>query len=93
MIENRLINISKNENIFNTTKSIFQTAINKVNYSYKLKFNRTQESTTKNRKRKCIYYNQPFCLSVKIKIGARFIVMIDIFAQISPIIKYSTKKT
>ena len=51
MIENRLVSTSKNENAFNITISMFQTAINKVNYNYKLKFNRI----SKNRKRKCIY--------------------------------------
>ena len=77
MIEKIFVNISKNENEFNTIKGIFQTAINKANYNYKLKFNRAQESTSKNRKRKCIYYNPPFCLFVKTKIGARFIELID----------------
>ena len=77
MIQNRLVKISKNESAFNSTKSIFQAAINKADYNYKLKFNEAQESTNKNRQRKCIYYNPPFCQSVKTKIGTRFIELID----------------
>ena len=76
MIENRLINTSINENTFNTTKSIFQTALNNANYNYSLQYKSTPTNNKQNRRRKCTYYNPPFCQSVKTKIGTKFIELI-----------------
>ena len=73
MIENRLLNTSINENYFNTTKSIFKTALNNANYKYTLQYKRTPVNNKQNRRRKLTYYNPPFCQSVKTKIGTKFI--------------------
>ena len=78
MIEKRLCNLSKNEEVLNNIKGFYQNALNKSNFMYSLtykQFNNT--NTKKNRKRNCIYYNPPFCKSVQTKIGKRFLELID----------------
>ena len=47
----------------------------KCGYNYKLNFEKTEQKTiNKNkRKRKVIWYNPPFCSSVKTNIGREFI--------------------
>ena len=67
MIENRLLNTSINENAFNSTKSMFQTALNNANYNYTLQYKPTPTNYKHNRRRKCTYYNPPSANPSKLK--------------------------
>ena len=78
MIENRISKLTKNKVSFNNAIQIYQNALNKSNFNYKLKYNPTIDNTkAKNRKRKCIFYNPPFCESVKTKFGKLFLELLD----------------
>ena len=80
MIQNRIIKLSKNEKIFNESVSIYQEALTKSNFKHKLKYTEdknTKCKKTRNRKRKVIFFNPPFCQSVKTNIGKLFLKLIE----------------
>ena len=78
MIQNRISVASIDEDAFNTSKSIFQTALKKANYTYEIKFSKNDKKTSsKTRKRKCLYFNPPYNLSVTTNIGAKFLKLIS----------------
>ena len=75
MIERRINRLSKNEQIFNNSVTVYQKALDNANFKHKLKYTENKKTQTKkktNRQRKTIYLNPPFCQSVKINIGKAF---------------------
>ena len=61
MIEKRLCKLSKNEEVFNNIKGLYQNALNKSNFKYNLTYKQFNSTNiNKIRKRNCIYYNPPF---------------------------------
>ena len=75
MIERRINKLSKNEQIFNNHVATYQNALNNANFKHKLKYTENVKTQTKkktNRSRKIIYFNPPFCQSVKTNIGKAF---------------------
>ena len=75
MIQERLIRLSTDPNIFDDAKPCYQNALNKSNFKPKLKYtNETKINDKKKRKRtrNVIFFNPPFCKSVK-----RFLGLID----------------
>ena len=75
MIERRINKLSKNEQIFNNHVATYQNALNNANFKHKLKYTENLKTQTKkktNRSRKIIYFNPPFCQSVKTNIGKAF---------------------
>ena len=79
-INKRLSTISSNEDIFNQAAPIYQDALTKSGYSFKLKFDPEASKTTqkpKNRKRKCIWFNPPYSLSATTRLGAKLLALID----------------
>ena len=68
MIENRLIKLSKNKNIFDDNIWTYKNALNKLNFKHKLTDTKYFNGQKKNRadQKKIIYFNLPFCDSVKI---------------------------
>ena len=80
MIQNWIIKLSKNKKIFNESVSIYQEALTKSNFKHKLKYTEdknTKCKKTRNRKRKVIFFNPPFCQSVKTNIGKLFLKLIE----------------
>ena len=64
--------------MFDNIKGTYQNALDKSNFIYKLKYRRTDNpNKKKNRKRKCIFYNPPFCKSVQTNIGKLFLALLD----------------
>ena len=78
MIEKRINTLSKNKEIFEESVANYQQALNNSNFNYILKFSEKCNNEKKNRprKRKTIYYNPPFCLSVKTNLGKKFLQLI-----------------
>ena len=75
MIERRINKLSKNEQIFNNHVATYQNALNNANFKHKLKYTENVKTQTKKktpRSRKIIYFNPPFCQSVKTNIGKAF---------------------
>ena len=78
MVENRLNKLSKNKESFDNIKGVYQNALANSNFNHKLTYNEVPNTKNKrNRRRKCIYYNPPFCQSVQTKIGKLFLNLLD----------------
>ena len=59
---------------------IYQDALNKAGYEYKLKFNpvnATNKKTSRRRKRNILWFNPPYSTSVKTNVGAIFVNLVD----------------
>ena len=78
-VNNRLSSISANEEIFNSSVQPYQEALIKSGYSFSLKYSEPKKDKPKKhqRKRKITWFNPPFSLSVKTKVGEKFLKCID----------------
>ena len=89
MIEKRINALSKNEQIFNNSKTEYEAALKNAKHRSNLRFNKEKPNDDQNgnekaektkkkaRKRRCIFYNPPYCLSVKTNIGRSFLRLLD----------------
>ena len=79
MIQNRLVALSKDEEAFNRHKGDYEDALKKSGYdNYGLKFAKnSSKPKNRRRRRKAIFFNAPFCLSVQTKIGKEFFRIVD----------------
>ena len=72
MIENRLTQLLKDESIFKNAVPIYQAALHRSSFKHSLNYTNTPKPNTKrNRKRNTIYFNPPFCQSIKNNIGKK----------------------
>ena len=73
--------ISANEEIFNEASRPYQQAIREAGHSYELKYECDMEMSknkkNKNRKRHILWYNPPYCRSVKTNIGKNFLQIVS----------------
>ena len=78
MINERLVNLSSSESVFNECKSQYQDVLNEAGYRENLK-HRTEEQKPgkKNRSRNILWFNPPYSQSVNTNIGAKFLAFID----------------
>ena len=79
-INNRLSNISSDENAFNNNKGQYQEALTKSGYNYELEYqpnNNPQLQARKRKKRDIIWYNPPYSKNVATKIGKKFLRLIN----------------
>lgn len=80
MIEKRLTILSKNKQIFDEAKTLYQSALEKSNYNHKLEYKEEYKQNKKkkrSRRKECIYYNPPYCMSTKTNIGRSFLSLVD----------------
>ena len=78
-IEKRISTLSSNEIIFNKSKEIYQKALEKFGYGQNLKYHPANENASnnkRNRKRNVIWFNPPFSVNVKTKVGNYFLNLI-----------------
>ena len=74
--EKRISTLSSNETIFNESKEIYKKAPYKSGYRQTLKYHHPKEDVTNNkrdRKRSVIWFNPPFSVNVKAKVGNSFL--------------------
>ena len=95
-INRRISALSSNEEIFNGVAKVYQDALKKAGYDYKLKFN-PEIATTKNnqrcRKRHILWFNPPYSNSVKTNVGAMFLKLVDKhFPKSNPLNKVINRK-
>ena len=91
-INNRLSNISSDEQAFDSACPPYQDALHKSGYNYKLKFN-PQHAKTK-RSRNIIWFNPPYNSNVKTNIGHKFLQAIDdCFPKNNPLHKIFNRNT
>lgn len=76
MIEERLIRLSTDPNIFDDAKPCYENALSKSNFKHKLKHTyevKLKEKKKRKRTRNVMFFNPPFCQLVKTNIGKRFL--------------------
>jgi hypothetical protein len=81
-IDKRLLTISSNETIFNEAVPIYQEALIKSGYTYKLKFDETQNNNSertnkRSRKRNITWFNPPYSDNVSTNIGRNFLTLLE----------------
>lgn len=82
-IEARLSKISSNEEIFNNSKAEYQTALYKAGHKVELQYRRDDSNTeatntpARKRRRNITWYNPPYSMHVKTKIGKKFLELLD----------------
>ena len=80
-VQDRLSNISCNENVFNKHKNIYENSLHNSGFNENLVYDNTEareeNNTRKQRKRKIIWFNHPFSTTVKTKIGKIFLEILD----------------
>ena len=80
MIRNRLVTLSKDQETFDRHKGDYEDALkqsgykdNKLSFAHPLQERRPRRL----RRKKAIFFNAPFCLSVKTKVGREFFRIVD----------------
>jgi hypothetical protein len=79
-INKRLSTISCNKQVFDTAAPLYQEALEKSGYKFKLDFDpeaARPSQKSKNRKRRITWFNPPYNLNVTTNIGAMFLKLID----------------
>ena len=80
-INKRLSTISANKQVFDEAVPVYQEALKKSGYDYKLEYEKQTSTETKRktrtRKRTITWFNPPFSQEVKTNIGGRFLRLID----------------
>ena len=75
---NRLSRLSSNEELFMKNKDVYQRALDEAGYRYNLQYdNRANNETRRKNKRNILYFNPPYCMSVKTNIGREFLNLLD----------------
>ena len=94
-INRRLSSLSSNEEVFEKSVKLHQEALEKSGYSHKLKFDKEiHQKKSKNRSRNITYFNPPFSLNVKTKVGREFLKILDSsFPSTNPLSKLFTRNT
>ena len=94
-VNKRLCSISKDEHIFEEKVSPYQEALNKAGHEYTLHFEPPREGPKHRRRiRKIIWFNPPFCKSVKTNLGKEFFkILRTCFPQNNPLSKIFNKNT
>ena len=79
-INKRLSSISCNKVEFDKAAPLYQEALEKSNYEYKLEFDPSAgkpRNRSKNRKRKITWFNPPFSQNVKTNVGEKFLKLVE----------------
>ena len=83
MIEKRLSNLSSTKELFDEAAPMYEQALSRSGYNYQLQYKPSNEDADRAKKkkktksRKISWFNPPFNLQVKTKIGRLFLNMID----------------
>ena len=73
------VSLNLNKSNFNESKQIYQKALEKSGYTQNLKYHPANENVSnnkRNRKRNVIWFNPPFSVNVKTKVGNYFLNLI-----------------
>ena len=82
MIEKRLNRLSTDSQVFDNAKHNYQAALRQSNFNHELKYENISKTNymskkKRNRTRKVIFFNPPYCQSVKTNIGKEFLHLIE----------------
>ena len=77
-IQNRLSNLSSNEEIFNQATPYYAAALQRSGYDHKFQYTpTTRNQRPKNRKRNIIWFNPPFNNNISTNIGSFFLKLVQ----------------
>ena len=77
-IQNRLSNLSSNEEIFNQTTPYYTAALQRSGYDHQFQYTPTARNhQPKNRKRNIIWFNPPFNNNISTNIGRYFLNLVQ----------------
>ena len=72
-IKEKLNNLLSKQESFNCIKHNYQAALKSANHKLNLTYKKTNKTTKKQRKRKIIYFNPTFSLTIATKFGKKFL--------------------
>ena len=75
-VNRRLSSISSTKEIFDSAAPIYQAELSRAGYNHKLEFTEVEEPKRK-RKRRIIWFNPPYCMSLKTNVGQKFLKLLD----------------
>ena len=76
-VQRRISDLSSNKEVFDREKAFFEDALKRSGYDVSLQYTPSDTQAKKGRSRKVIWFNPPFCKSVKTRIGAKFLELIN----------------
>ena len=76
-INKRLCGNSDNEQVFNTVKPVYKSALLKSGYKSSIKFSEANHHYNSKKTRKMIWFNPPFFQTVKTNVGKLFFRLLD----------------
>ena len=78
-VAKRLSTLSSSKEIFDATKGPEQEALRRAGYMEELTYQPEVTATPRRRqrKRKVVWFNPPYCMSLKTKVGQRFLNILD----------------
>ena len=97
MVATRLTNLSSNEAVFLSEIDAYREAMNSSGYSEPLIYQHDETNNGKRRNRcrtkKVVWFNPPFCQSVKTNIGTKFLALIDKHFKDTSLAKHFNRST
>ena len=76
MIDNHLSDFSCNEDEFKKAKPLYENALKESGYKAEMKYETSENTNNKTKKRKILWFNLPFSQSVKTNIGKVFLKLV-----------------
>ena len=95
-VNRRLSRISSSKEIFDDAKQPYQDALNKSGYKHKLEYlpNKDLPKAKRNRHRPVTWFNPPFSLNVRSRVGREFLSLLDTsFPPSNPLHKLFNRNT
>ena len=99
-VNKRLNRISSNREVFEAAKAPFQEALDKSGHKFKLEYSPIQDDGNnkkkkkKNRRKEAIWFNPPYSMNVKTKVGREFLSLLDrSFPPYHPLSKIFNRQT
>ena len=95
-VNRRLSRISSSKEIFDDAKQPYQDALNKSGYKHKLEYlpNKDPPKAKRNRHRPVTWFNPPFSLNVRSRVGREFLSLLDTsFPPSNPLHKLFNRNT
>ena len=95
MVSSRISKLSSSREIFEAEKIPFKNALNSAGYNDDFTYspNQQRHPTTRCRRRKVIWFNPPFCQTVKTNVARKFLLLIDKHFKNTPLQQYFNRST
>ena len=93
-VQRRISNLCSDSQVFEREKLFYEDALGRSGYTTKLTYTPSTTSRGKQRGRQVIWYNPPYCRSVKTRLGAAFLdIVTNSFPKSHPLNKILNRNT